>query len=127
MGPYHLAVTPHVLACALCTPATHAPTSPGTVIAYIAIGAIIATVLTVRAKRAKASGRPPEPMTDTSPFLISLIAGRNIPAYTAKVSAITPRGVHVHQTRCCARGHQSPQQAVTHANMIKSRIERTGR
>lgn len=62
-----------------------------------------------------------------SPGTRSLLSGRNIPAYTAKVDAVTPGGVRVRQARCCAAGHQLPEQAVAHAAAIQRRIETTGR
>jgi hypothetical protein len=64
---------------------------------------------------------------DISPGTQSFLSGRNITSYTAKVHAVTPAGVRVRQARCCARGHQSPELAVAHANAIKARISRTGR
>jgi hypothetical protein len=64
---------------------------------------------------------------DVSPGAQSFISGRNVPAYTAKVDAVTPAGVRVRQARCCPRGHQSPELAVAHAAAIKGRIERTGK
>lgn len=72
-------------------------------------------------------GLPSEPITDMSPGMASLLSGRSVPAYTAKVTAVTPRGITVRQSRCCPRGHQPPAQAVAHATAIKRRIETTGR
>jgi hypothetical protein len=64
---------------------------------------------------------------DISPGTQSFISGRNVPAYTAKVNAVTPGGVRVRQSRCCAKGHQSPELAVEHAAAVRDRIARTGK
>ena len=72
------------------------------------------------------SGLPPEP-SNLSPAVASLLSGRNVAAYTAPVRAVTPARIAVRQSRCCPRGHQSPAQAVRHAEAIKQRMETTGR
>jgi hypothetical protein len=110
----------------------------GRVIVYALIGLVtLAVLIGVLAKvgeriddHKRGDGKPRlprEPMTDMSPGLASFLSGRNVPAYTAKVEAITPAGISVRQARCCDRGHQSPKQAVTHAAAVKRRIETTGR
>jgi hypothetical protein len=97
----------------------------GILIALPVLG--IATVVIAMNNENRKSRLPPEPMTDISPFIVSLISGRDVAAYTAKVTAVTPTGITVRQSRCCTSGHQSPKQAVAHADAIKRRIERTGR
>ena len=72
------------------------------------------------------SGLPPEP-SNLSPAMAELLSGRKVASYTAPVRAVTPRGVAVRQGRCCARGHQSPSQAVAHAAAVAQRITLTGR
>ena len=131
---YHLLVAPHVLACALYCNSTGGLNGLGTVIVW-GVGILFGLALLIGAIRAIAKGvgnsgnrkrrLPPEPMTDMSPFTASLLSGRNVPAYTAKVTAVTPAGITVRQSRCCARGHQSPAQAVAHAN--RSRRASSGR
>jgi acyl-CoA synthetase (NDP forming) len=118
----------HVLACALCSNGTQAPTSPATVVMYLAIGAVVAVFFAVNAKRRKA-GKPPlsSPVARMSPGARSLLSGYNVPAYTAPVRAVTPSGIAVRQARCCAAAHQTPDQAVTHAAQIAARIGRHGR
>jgi hypothetical protein len=127
----------HTLACALfCGNADVSPYPPdiGTpwwvwaILVVFGLAAVIGVIVRVsenwdRRKR----GLPAEPWTDMSPATRSLLSGRDVPVYTAPVNAVTPGGVRVRQSRCCARGHQSPTQAVAHAAAIKRRIETTGR
>ena len=83
-------------------------------------------VAIAKARADRKSGLPPEP-SNLSPGMASLLSGRNVTAYTAPVRAVTPRGVAVRMGRCCARGHQSPSQAVAHAEQVARRIAATGR
>jgi hypothetical protein len=126
-------VVPHVLAscapfCDTSAPQVTTPWWTWAILAFIGLIVLggLANKLSENIERRK-RGLPPEPMTDMSPGMASLLSGRNVPAYTAKVDAVTPGGVRVRQSRCCPRGHQSPAQAVAHASAIKRRIETTGR
>jgi hypothetical protein len=115
-------MTPHIVACALCTGGSHAPTSPWTVAAGVVI---VAFCILVACNRRKA-GLPP--IGDTmSPAARSLLSGRNITAYRSSVRAVTPSGILVTQRECCRAGHQLPGQAVEHAERIATRIEEHGR
>lgn len=123
----------HVLACALFCNPDGTLNGFGTVLAWgigilFALAALIGIIVRISGNQGRRKrGLPPEPWTDMSPAARSLLSGRNIQAYTAKVSAVTPAGITVRQARCCARGHQSPAQAFAHAEAIKRRIETTGR
>jgi hypothetical protein len=110
----------HILACALYCNSDGSLNGLGTFMAWVfgilfGLAALIWVI--------KAIVKP----SSMSPGTRSLLSGRNIPSYTAPVNAVTPGGVRVRQARCCAAGHQLPDQAVQHAAQIKSRIERTGR
>jgi hypothetical protein len=98
------------------------------VVGIAAVGGLIARMVENNDRRKR--GQPTKSLGewyDISPGTQSFLSGRNITAYTAPVNAVTPAGVRVRQARCCARGHQSPELAVGHANAIKGRIERTGK
>jgi HAMP domain-containing protein len=111
-----------VLACALCSGGSHAPTSPWTVAAGVVI---VAFCILVACNRRKA-GLPP--IADTmSPWARELLAGRNITAYRSSVRAETPAGIMVTYRECCRSGHQLPEQAVDHAGQIATRIGEHGR
>jgi hypothetical protein len=118
---------PQVIACASCGTLAEGPTSVQGIAVWLVIGAVAGVGFLVNRTRRKAGKPPISPMSNISPGTRSLLSGRNIPAYTAKVTAITPTGVTVRQARCCAARHQLPEQAVAHANAIKRRIETTGR
>lgn len=115
-------MTPHVLACGLCSGGSHAPTSPWTVAAFLIVAALAALVAWNRHK----AGLPPIG-TGMSPNTRSLLSGRNIPSYTASFTAVTPSGTLVRHARCCYAGHQLPEQAIAHAEAIAKRIGRCGR
>ena len=109
-------------------PDTGTPWYVWAILVVFGLAALIGVIVRFSENQARRKrGLPPEPWTDMSPAMRSLLSGRDVPAYTAPVNAVTPAGVRVRQSRCCARGHQSPAQAVAHAAQIKSRIETTGR
>lgn len=129
MGRYREGQMTHNLACTQQDwSCTNGHASPALIFVAFGILVVVGVIsAAVKNSRQKAGKPPPEPMTDISPAMKLLLTGQNVPSYTAAVNAVTPRGVRVRQRRCCDRGHQSPQQAVAHANSIKQRIETTGR
>lgn len=121
----------HILACAL---ACNGSGGAGgefiawAVIVVFGIAGVIGVIVRIsRHLDNHRRGLPPEPFTDMSPAMASLLSGRNVPAYTAPVAAVTPGGVPVRYGRCCGRGHQSPAQAVAHAASVSARIGVHGR
>ena len=120
----------HVLACGLCSNSGLPWTGWDVFGVFVTVVVILAAILgaAVASQHRAAAGKPPrEPAADMSPFMAELLSGRRMASYSAPVRAVTPGGIAVRYGRCCERGHQSPQQAVTHAGRIAHRIEVTGR
>jgi hypothetical protein len=120
----------HVLACALCDPnSSNGLNGFGNVLVDIGVGFIIlcCVIGLVRYVLGQLGVKAVKNDPVTPPWVREAVTGQRTPAYTAPVRAVTPSGTAVRQPRCCAAGHQVPEQAVAHAASIKSRIETTGR
>ena len=120
-------MTAHALACGLCSSNPQSGTAWFASAAGLLIFGLFLICAGSREQRRRRAGLPPrEPATDMSPFMASLLSGASRPAYTSRFRAVTPRGVTV-TGKCCQRGHQSPSQAVAHAQQVAWRIAATGR